>query len=313
MIRHKSRWLLVGLVCLALWPAEAHGQSPALDEAYSRFVDLYSQGHYEEALAFAEEAVKLSEQEFGPDHPDVAVRLNGLAEVYRAEGRYDDAERLHKQALAIREKALGPEHPDVAQSLNNLAEVYRAQGRHTEAQFLLDRAQALEARGAAQSGRRESYMAAGVAAYQLGHYAEAQGQLEAALRTAEEAFGTQDRLAQSLNRLATLYQAQGKHAEAEPLFKQALAIWEKAVGPDHPNVATILNNLAEVYRAQGKYDEAEPLQKRALTIREKVLGPEHPDVAQILENYAALLRKTGRSAEANKMEARAKAIRAKSE
>ena len=52
--------------------------------------------------------------------------------------------------------------------------------------------------------------------------------------------------------------AQGKYAEAEPLFKRALAIREKALGKDHPDVATSLNNLALLYDSQGKYAEAEP-------------------------------------------------------
>ncbi len=91
----------------------------------------------------------------------------------------------------------------------------------------------------------------------------------------------------------------------------ALAIREKALGPEHPAVAFSLNNLAGLYVNQGKYVEAEPLYQRALGIVEKALGPEHPSVAQSLENYAALLRKTGRGGEATKMEARAKAIRAK--
>ena len=47
-------------------------------------------------------------------------------------------------------------------------------------------------------------------------------------------------------------------ADAEPLYKRALAIWEKALGPEHPHVAASLNNLAELYRAQGKHTEAEP-------------------------------------------------------
>ncbi len=86
---------------------------------------------------------------------------------------------------------------------------------------------------------------------------------------------------------------------------------EKALGPDHSDVATSLNNLAVLYDAQGRYAEAEPLYKRALAILEKALGPEHPYVAQGLENYAVLLRGTGRSAEADRLDARAKEIRAK--
>ena len=77
--------------------------------------------------------------------------------------------------------------------------------------------------------------------------------------------------------------SQGRYAEAEPLYKRALAIREKALGPDHPDVARSLNNLAELYENQGRYAEAEPLYKRALAIREKALGPDHPDVATVAE------------------------------
>ena len=54
------RWFLPVLVALVLWTAASHGQSPALDEAYSRFTDLYAQGRYEEALPFAERALQLA-------------------------------------------------------------------------------------------------------------------------------------------------------------------------------------------------------------------------------------------------------------
>ncbi len=107
--------------------------------------------------------------------------------------------------------------------------------------------------------------------------------------------------------------AQVRYAEAEPLLQRALAIRERALGPEHPHVAASLNNLAVLYDTQGRYAEAEPLYQRSLAIREKALGPEHPDVAQSLESYAALLRETGRADEAVELEARAKAIRAKYE
>ncbi len=113
--------------------------------------------------------------------------------------------------------------------------------------------------------------------------------------------------------IKTRYHAQGRYAQAEPLYQRALTIWEKALGPEHPHVATSLNNLAGLYEAQGRYAQAEPLYKRSLAILERALGPEHPHVARTLENYAALLRQTARADEAERMEARAKTIRAKSE
>ena len=117
--------------------------------------------------------------------------------------------------------------------------------------------------------------------------------------------------ADRLNKEAVALYRAGKFSQAEAPSKRSLAIWEKALGPEHPYVATSLNNLAELYRLQGKYTEAEPLYKRALAITEKALGPEHPTMATTLENYATLLLMTNREAEAVKIEARAEAIRAK--
>jgi tetratricopeptide (TPR) repeat protein len=50
--------------------------------------------------------------------------------------------------------------------------------------------------------------------------------------------------ATSLNNLGSLLQAMGNLAEATPYYQRALAICEKALGPNHPDTATSLNNLA---------------------------------------------------------------------
>ncbi len=67
-----------------------------------------------------------------------------------------------------------------------------------------------------------------------------------------------------------------------------MEIDEKALGPDHPAVATDLNNLGLLYNKLGDYDKAEPLYKRALEIDEKALGPDHPGVATGLNNLGEL-------------------------
>ncbi len=99
-----------------------------------------------------------------------------------------------------------------------------------------------------------------------------------------------------------------RYAEAEPLFRRALAIREAALGPDHPDTALSLNNLAELLRAQGRSGEAEPLFRQALAIREAALGPDHPNTAQSLNNLAALLWAQGRYGEAESMYRRALTI-----
>ena len=66
-------------------------------------------------------------------------------------------------------------------------------------------------------------------------------------------------LAATLNNQAELYKEQGRYADAEPLYKRLLAIREKALGRDHPDVMQSLNNLADLYSAQGRNADAEPL------------------------------------------------------
>ena len=44
--------------------------------------------------------------------------------------------------------------------------------------------------------------------------------------------------------------SQGKYAEAEPLYERSQAIQEKALGPEHPDVAAVLNNWAGLLESQ---------------------------------------------------------------
>ncbi|CAM9154674.1 unnamed protein product, partial [Hapterophycus canaliculatus] len=71
---------------------------------------------------------------------------------------------------------------------------------------------------------------------------------------------------------------QEKYAEAEPLYESSISILQKALGRDHPDVATTLNDLAGLFDSQAKYAEAGPLYERAQSIQEKALDPDHPDL-----------------------------------
>ncbi len=80
--------------------------------------------------------------------------------------------------------------------------------------------------------------------------------------------GIADPTARLMNNLGQLFDAKARLAEAEPLMRRALAIGEKAFGPDHPNVAIGLNNLAALLQATNRLAEAEPMYRRALAIDE---------------------------------------------
>ncbi|NBC32727.1 MAG: tetratricopeptide repeat protein [Alphaproteobacteria bacterium] len=210
-------------------------------------------------------AIAIGEETLGPAHPNLAIQLNNLANLYRETGRTAEAEPLYQRAIAIGEKTLGPEHPDLAARLNNLAELYRQTGRTAEAEPLYQRAIAIH----------------------------------------EKALGPEHPgLATGLNNLANLYRETGPTAEAEPLYQRAIAIGEKTLGPEHPDLATWLNNLAGLYRETGRTAEAEPLYQRAIAIVEKTLPPQHPHVLMFRKNCAILLDTLGRHDEAAALRAK---------
>jgi tetratricopeptide (TPR) repeat protein len=105
----------------------------------------------------------------------------------------------------------------------------------------------------------------------------------------------------------TLY-GQGKYADAEPLYRRALAVYEEALGKRHPDTATCYNNLALDLQYQGRSGEAEPLYRKALAVREEVLGPRHPDTAHSYNDLATNLEAQGQYREAEQLHRKALAM-----
>ena len=115
--------------------------------------------------------------------------------------------------------------------------------------------------------------------------------------------------AHALDHQGTELYRKGRYAEAEPLLKRSLAIYEKVLGPADPDLSASLDNLARVYQDEGRYGEAEPFYKRSLAIRQKALGREHPEVAKSLNNLAVIYAKQGRYREAEPLYKRSLMIR----
>ena len=105
-----------------------------------------------------------------------------------------------------------------------------------------------------------------------------------------------------------MHTATGEYAAARTYMERALAIWEKALGSDHPQVGTGNNNLAALLQDTGEYAAARPYLERALIIDEKALGSDHPSVATDLNNLGQLLQATGDYAAARPYMERALAI-----
>jgi tetratricopeptide (TPR) repeat protein len=72
---------------------------------------LQALGDLAGARAAYERALKIRENSFGKEHPDVAVSLWSLGVLAQKEGNRDIAKEYYERALQIYEKFLPPDHP----------------------------------------------------------------------------------------------------------------------------------------------------------------------------------------------------------
>ncbi len=100
----------------------------------------------------------------------------------------------------------------------------------------------------------------------------------------------------------------GRHAEAEPLYRKALASHAEVLGPKHLDTADSCSHLAANLEAQGRAREAEPLHRKALAVYEEVLGIRHPQTIAGSNNVASNLGAQGRTREAEPLLRKALAI-----
>jgi tetratricopeptide (TPR) repeat protein/predicted Ser/Thr protein kinase len=123
------------------------------------------------------------------------------------------------------------------------------------------------------------------------------------------ALPTNDALhAEVLRRKATVFSAQGRFAEAVQTDSRALALAERAYGPEHPEVARIFSNLGVFYNELGKNESSIQASLRGLAIRQKLYGPGHPELAKSYNTLANAYSDLRRFEEAQIYQERAYAI-----
>ena len=274
-------------------------------------VHLQLHARLDDARQLAERSLRITKAVHGPDHPDVAVRLNNLALILRGEDHAREALPLAERALRITERAHGPDHPDVAVRLINLAAILRALDRAPEAEPMARRAVRIAeaAHGPGHPSVATAWNSLAAVLLDLARPADALALAERSARLTEAVHGPDHpEVAVRLSTVAHILTDLGRLAEARALAERALDITEAVYAPEHPVVAIRLNNLAAILRTLGHSDAALPLAERALAGTEAVHQADHPDVALRLHNLAVIVRDLGDAERARDLAARAAAI-----
>lgn len=134
------------MILFASLAFSACAQKKSVRELNYHAVTLHRQGKYSKAARSAKKALKLGKEDYGANHPDMAVLMNILAGIYSSQGKYGKAESLYMKALIFTEKILGQDHPDVAAMAENMAEFYRKTGNEFKAKKFRNHAKGIRSR-----------------------------------------------------------------------------------------------------------------------------------------------------------------------
>jgi tetratricopeptide (TPR) repeat protein len=233
---------------------------------------------------------------------NLAVVLNNLGVVYWRLGRLRDAQHAYERAIAVR-TALGETHTRAyAQAFNNLGVAYTDLKEYSKAIEALTHAVELHRELSADDAPLARAWGNLGLAYQGEHRT---AEAEALFRKALAA--ETGNHAGTLNNLGVLLYDSGRLEEAEPVLRAAVSDWERELGRDHPQVAIAAANLGALYTEMRRYPEAEECYQRALRIAASALPSDHPQLVQFRAGYAKLLRRLDRKKEARRLEESARA------
>ena len=270
----------------AMAMAQAQGpESEAMDEALSNAAGLaYAEGKYRASIDYDEQAREIAEQRLGPRAPRVGALLANIGSAYRELGEYDRAADYDARALQIAEAAYGPEHPNVATALGNLAAVQRDRGDLPAAEAGVRRAIEILALVYGPRHPNVASVRSSLAAILLeqGKLDAAETELRDVVAIHRDADPDGHLLAQALTNLGTARHAQGDPEEAEKCLREAVEVYRRALGPEHPDLALPLRNLGTLLMLRHDYDDAHQMLTSAYAVWLATKGPEHPDGAQFL-------------------------------
>lgn len=190
--------------------SEGDEETTALATALTDHAQVLRELHrFEEARAQAQRSLDVSERLLGPDHPQLAYRLNTLGMAQQDLGQLAEAEKSLRRGLRLLAQTGDPPSGLNSSLLNNLAVTLRKAGRLDEADTCATQA----------------------------------------IDLVRQLYGPRHwGLVRALTGLGRLRIAQGRPADAIRVFDEALDLARSALPPDHPHVAEIEADRATARR-----------------------------------------------------------------
>lgn len=228
---------------------------------------MVNKGNYELALESYNQALKVTSEIQGKNHPDLATLLNNISWVYHTKRDYAKALEYSYKTLTIFISNYGPLHPDVASSHNNLGWTYFANKDYKNAVDHYKKALSIFNKifPAVHPDIAVCYNNLGTIYLEQGDFTAALQYFEKA-RTISLKLGEngQGNLAKHSSNIGSTYLKKGDYKRAYSYFNSSLMEWKLQFGDKHPLVAKTYRHLAELKEIQGDYSTANALVNSAI-------------------------------------------------
>ena len=244
-----------------------------------------------EGVRVARSALKVARETFERSDPRLAESLELLGMLYISKGEPGRAEALYQQALGIREKAHGLKHPAVANALILLRYANHYQGRAKRAELFHKRALAIRryvygpghpivTETLSVPANPEGFLRRKTSTAWTGPKRPSQrGKTAGSKKTVSQRVRSRQTstrtslgervfaMAEALGNRAEIYANLGRHTEAEALFQQSIAIYDKNAEPNHPGRVEVLEKYSGFLKKTGRLPESNVLQRKIRTLQ----------------------------------------------
>lgn len=202
------------------------------------------QGHYADALRFAEEARTIAGQT--EDDSLMAILLNCSGRIAGYQDRYDEAITLHQQSRELYQQL--DDTMGVASCLHNLGVIARTQANYDHAIDLFEQSRAIFRESGTQDDIANSLNNLGIVAAMQSDFDRATALFQESLDIYQE-LGNRRVTAQNLNNLGVVAQMNDDFDRATDLIQQSLVVFRQM--GIQPEIARTLDNLGWIKYIQG--------------------------------------------------------------
>jgi tetratricopeptide (TPR) repeat protein len=228
-VRNYSGWLAAAALAFAVAPAFAVSDADRL-AVYKQFLVEYQAKKYAEAQPLAEQLVKLTEQQYGPDELQLTNPLTNLATIHYKLGNYPAAIENYQRTLRILQAKSTIADKQQIRPLHGLGVSFLAANDPESAVVALKRAADLSRNtdGLFNIAQVE-FIDALIDAYgATGRFVESEKEAGYALRVEEAAYGrTSVKLLDRLDKLARWYENDRRYTSERNTYERSLAILQK--------------------------------------------------------------------------------------